>query len=268
MVKYMESLDRLISLIRKKGDIAIAFSGGVDSSLVALAATRVEEVRATGIMIDNPTIPKNEAENGKKIAEELGLDLHVIDVDVMQDDEFLSNRPDRCGRCRRITLPDLIEYASSLGYEVVADGANLDDLDDYRPGMKAASELGIWHPLIEAEIDKREARSILKNSGISIHDRPSTPCLATRIPPDQSITPGKLRMIEDGEEALRAMDFRDIRFRLHERTDGEMLGIVEVDDPQRAMETWEAVLDSLPKMDIFLDPRGYRQGSLNRVQDP
>ena len=216
----------------------------------------------------NPTIPAYERETAARVADEIDLKLDMIEIDVMERIDFISNTRNRCGNCREITMPILMEHARKNGFDTVADGANLDDLGDYRPGHEVSTRLGIWHPLIEVGMDKENGRNILKREGISIADRPSTPCLATRIPYGQMITKEKLSMIDKCEGTLRDIGFRDVRMRMHENINGELMGILEVDDPRSAMDKWSEIIGCLPSIPVFLDPKGYRQGSMNMLDGP
>jgi uncharacterized protein len=264
----MDRYSHLKKIMDEKGPFVVAFSGGVDSSLVAMAGKDVFGKDVIGIMMINDTISSEERSNAQNIASLLDLELIVVEVDLIEDLEFISNNEDRCGTCRSITMPRLIDIARDRGYETVADGANVDDLNDYRPGHNVSTDLGIWHPLLEAGIGKEEARRILKEKGIPVWNRPSTPCMATRIPYYQRISREKLVIIERAEIILKGFGFKDVRFRLHETAGGALLGIIEVDHPEVAFEKWEEISSSVPLEKVYLDPRGYRQGSMNRVGGP
>lgn len=264
----MGSFERLISLFREKGSCVIAFSGGVDSSVAALGARRSLDDSCAAVMIVDQTVPEEDVETAARVAGEIGIPLHTVEVDLLANRDFTSNPPDRCALCKGMLMPKVMEKARELGFSHTADGANLDDLEDYRPGLKVSDELGIWHPLMEAGIGKKEGRRILKDHGISVHDRPSSPCLASRIPYGQRITAEKLRIINRMESGIRGLGFRDVRVRLHETSSGKYLGIIEVDSPGKAFGEWERIREMSRGMDLFLDPEGYRQGSLNRGLDP
>lgn len=264
----MVLFEKLKENIRGKGPLAVAFSGGVDSTLVALAGKHVLGNNILGIMLVNPTIPIYEREIAARVAEEIDLKMDVIEIDVMEKTDFISNTRDRCGNCREMTMPILMDHARDNGFDTVADGANLDDLGDYRPGHEVSTRLGIWHPLIETGMGKEDVRDILKREGISVADRPSTPCLATRIPFFQMITKEKLSIIDECEGTLRNLGFRDIRMRLHENINGGLIGVLELDDPRSAMDRWEEIMDRLPSIPVFLDPKGYRQGAMNLLNGP
>jgi uncharacterized protein len=259
----MGYMEQLISSIKRKGKVAVAFSGGTDSTLVALAALKAQEGETIGLMIVNELLSKNEMTDARSIAEEISLELVTLEVDVFEDQDLINNGINRCGICRKGSMPGLISEARKRGFDTVADGANIDDLSDHRPGHLVSTELGIWHPLIENGIDKKTVRKILEKERISNHDRPSTPCLASRIPHDQRITREKLKIIDDIEMSIRKMGFRDVRLRLHESISGDLTGILEVDDLEKVMKIWNEINEITGSLKVVLDPMGYRQGSLN-----
>ncbi|MGA1848275.1 MAG: ATP-dependent sacrificial sulfur transferase LarE, partial [Thermoplasmatota archaeon] len=188
----MDELDRLSGLIRDRGKIMVAFSGGVDSTLVALATRKAWGDQAMAVMVENETIPRAELEEAKKIAEEIGIRLEILKVDVLDDREITSNNTDRCGVCKKKLMSLLLKMAWAKGYDTLADGSNSDDVNDYRPGLEASDRLGVWHPLMEAGIGKEKTREILRQHSISVHDKPATTCLMTRIPYGEKITRQKL----------------------------------------------------------------------------
>jgi uncharacterized protein len=264
----MSGMTRLVEVMKGYGKAAVAFSGGADSSLVALASVKSYGQDALGIMIRNRTIPASDLESAKEVASSIGLELIFIDVDVLKDKRMLSNPSDRCALCRKISIPVLIEKAGEMGYSIVADGANVDDLDDFRPGHNVSTSLGIKHPLIDAELGKKEVRQLLKDEGMPVSDKPSSPCLATRIPTNEKITVGKLELIDRMEMTIRDLGFRDVRFRILESLSGGFIGIVEVDDPERALGLWKRIEEGSEGISVYLDPRGYRRGSMNKAAHP
>ncbi|MBN1389690.1 MAG: ATP-dependent sacrificial sulfur transferase LarE [Candidatus Thermoplasmatota archaeon] len=259
MERYLD----LIDLMRSRRNILVAFSGGVDSTLVALAAIEALDGRCTLVMVDNGTLPKGEIDHARRTASALGSPLKVLELPVLDHEDIVSNPDDRCGTCKGYMMSNLIGTAREVGSEVVADGMNVDDRNEYRPGLEVSSRLGIWHPLIETGIGKEEARSILREKGISIHDRPSNTCLMTRIPYGERVTRDKMGMIDHVESQVRGLGFRDVRLRLFERSGGGYIGILEVDEPKRIMPLWNTIQYPLSELLLVLDPAGYRQGSLN-----
>jgi uncharacterized protein len=258
----MDELDRLTRLIRDRGKILVAFSGGVDSTLVALAARKAWGDQALAVMVENDTIPGFEVEEAARIATEIGIRLEFLKVDVLDDEKITSNNVNRCGLCKKKLMSLLLKMAWAKGFDTVADGTNADDVEDYRPGLEASDRLGIWHPLLESGIGKERTREILKRHSISAFDKPSTTCLMTRIPYGESITREKLTLIGEIEEGVRKAGLRDIRLRLFEANQG-YIGILEVDDPSKALRKWKTISKHAKGVRLALDPRGYRQGSLN-----
>jgi len=258
----MDDLDRLSGLIKERGRIMVAFSGGVDSTLVALATKKAWGDQALAVMVSNETIPKHEVAEAARIAEEIGIKMDLLRIDVLDDKEITSNNVDRCGLCKKKLMSLLLKMAWAKGFDTVADGTNADDVEDYRPGLEASDRLGVWHPLMEAGIGKDRTREILKRHSISVFDKPSTTCMMTRIPFGESITLDKLDLIDAIEGQVRKAGLKDVRLRLFEARQG-YIGILEVNDPTRAVKKWKTIAKHSKGVRIALDPAGYRQGSLN-----
>ncbi|MGA1820966.1 MAG: ATP-dependent sacrificial sulfur transferase LarE [Thermoplasmatota archaeon] len=259
----MADLSTLIDIIREKGRIAVAYSGGRDSTLVALASVKAVGRDVMLIMAVNETIPRRDIEDAGRTARLLGLELKEVGVDVLKDPDFVSNPVKRCGLCKRRIMSVIIEEASRSGIETVADGAVIDDLEDYRPGHAEADKMGIWHPLIETGITKDDVERILKTEGIPIWNKPASPCLASRIPFGQKITSEKLEIVDKIETAVSELGFRQVRLRLYEISEAKYFGIIEVDDIDRAVSRWGEIVGSAGDLKIALDPLGYRTGSLH-----
>lgn len=259
----MDRYQHLLEQIRSKGSLAIAYSGGVDSSFLALAAREALGDRTLAMMAVNETITDDEMEMARCTAREIGIRLIEVQIDVLGNSEIVSNPLDRCGICKHEIMSELMDRAIQEGFGTLADGSMPEDRGDHRPGIAAADGLGIWHPLMESEIDKSLAREVLKDRGISSHDRPSTTCLMTRIPYGQEITKEKLEIVERLEKKVRDRGFKEVRLRLHGTGEDLFMGVLEVDDPSRALDLWDQLGLDDEGVRIVLDPKGYRQGSLN-----
>ncbi|MEA3558924.1 MAG: ATP-dependent sacrificial sulfur transferase LarE [Candidatus Thermoplasmatota archaeon] len=259
----MDRYDDLLELIREKGGLAVAFSGGVDSSLVALAAFEALGDASLALMAVNGTITRDEIEMARCTAREIGIRFLAVQIEVMDMESIVSNPVDRCGICKRKLMSDLMDRAVREGLGDLADGSLTEDREDHRPGLRASDEIGVWHPLMEAGIDKEATRKILREKGLSSYDRASTTCLATRIPYGERITRKKLAVIEEVERNVRGLGFRDVRLRLYSSKGGYLLGVLEVDDPERAFGLWDQIRMVEKELKLVIDPAGYRQGSMN-----
>ena len=247
-------------------DMALAFSGGVDSSLLLkMAADRAAKkgTKVWAVTFNSRLHPSCDLENARKVAGELG-GIHVIlEIDELKMEEIRSNPVNRCYLCKRNLFRTLMAFAKEKGVEVLAEGTNEDDLHVYRPGIQAVRELGIRSPLAEAGLTKEEVRRLAAACGISAASRPSTPCMATRLPYGARLDYEILKKIEAGEEILRRMIGGNVRLRLH----GQVVRIET--DPERfslALEKREEVVRQLKELGfvyITLDLEGFRSGSMD-----
>ena len=247
-------------------DMALAFSGGVDSSLLLkMAADRAAKkgTKVWAVTFNSRLHPSCDLENARKVAGELG-GIHVIlEIDELEMEEIRSNPVNRCYLCKRNLFRTLMAFAKEKGVEVLAEGTNEDDLHVYRPGIQAVRELGIRSPLAEAGLTKEEVRRLAAACGISAASRPSTPCMATRLPYGVRLDYEILKKIEAGEEILRRMIGGNVRLRLH----GQVVRIET--DPERfslALEKREEVVRQLKELGfvyITLDLEGFRSGSMD-----
>ncbi len=247
-------------------DMALAFSGGVDSSLLLkMAADRAAKkgTKVWAVTFNSRLHPSCDLENARKVAGELG-GIHVIlEIDELKMEEIRSNPVNRCYLCKRNLFRTLMAFAKEKGVEVLAEGTNEDDLHVYRPGIQAVRELGIRSPLAEAGLTKEGVRRLAAACGISAASRPSTPCMATRLPYGARLDYEILKKIEAGEEILRRMIGGNVRLRLH----GQVVRIET--DPERfslALEKREEVVRQLKELGfvyITLDLEGFRSGSMD-----
>lgn len=256
--------DRLADLTRE--DVCLAFSGGVDSSL--LLKMLVDGAAHTGktvyaVTFDTRLHPSCDLEIAQRVAEELGGIHKVISVDELEQEEIRCNPVNRCYLCKRHLFLGLKEFAKERGIRHILDGTNEDDMHVYRPGIQALKELGIISPLAELHITKREVKALAAGYGISVASRPSTPCMATRLPYNTKIDYEILDRIAAGEEYLRGVIPGNVRLRLH----GDIVRI-EVDPVQipvlvERQEQVTAYLKSLGFLYITVDLEGFRSGSMD-----
>jgi len=238
----------------------IAFSGGTDSSLLAYTASRVlDEVLA--VIASSPTQPGGELEAALDFCRSHGIPVRTIEYSELDNMEFVKNDPDRCYHCKLGLFREMERIREGLGYDAVFDGSTMDDLDDHRPGSKAASELGVVSPLQDAGLSKGDIRSLSKALGLVTWDKPQLACLSSRIQTGQPIDAGLLAAIDQAEAALKGMGYRDVRVRVHGETARIEIGRGE----DIALERIRDVLPLLKRRFkyVTLDLEGYRTGSMN-----
>ncbi|HOL43463.1 MAG TPA: ATP-dependent sacrificial sulfur transferase LarE [Methanothrix sp.] len=258
-----EKLDLLRKIIASRESMLVSFSGGVDSSLLAAISREVLGERALAVILDSPLMPRREIEHARSVARRLGIECIVVEHDVLDLESVVENSPERCYHCKKSSARLLRSIASSLGIGCVADGVNTTDYNDYRPGIKACDEEGICHPFVDACISKPEIREMARSIGMDFWSRPSSACLASRIPYGMRITPHVLKRVEQAEDLLRDMGLSQVRVRAHED-----LARIEVlpSDIHRVLMQRESIVNELRRLGfvyITLDLEGYRSGSMN-----
>lgn len=246
--------------------IAIAFSGGVDSSLLLKAAcdtAKKHGCKVLAVTFETKLHPHGDLDQAKAMAESFGALHKTIEVDEFADSEILNNPIDRCYRCKNLLFRTFIDFAESQGFHYLIDGTNYDDRNAYRPGMKALAELGIHSPLLELEITKAQIRAMAAELSIASSDKPSAPCLATRLPYGTPFDFELLNRIDRGEQYLRGLGFYNVRLRLHQ----DILRIeVDSKDFKMFLEQKDMIIDKLKTLDflyITLDLEGFRSGSMD-----
>jgi uncharacterized protein len=259
--KYKELLD----CIAKKGSVAVAFSGGVDSSFLCYAAYEALGKNAIAITIVSPLLSKNELLDAKKIATQIGIE-HIIVEEKNIDEKVAKNLRDRCYFCKKKEFGKMMQVTKKYGINAVLDGTNIDDEKDYRPGLKALLELRIFSPLREVGFSKAEIRELLHLANIPVWNKPAFACLASRIPYGQEITEELLLKIETGEEVLRSFGFESFRLRVHNN-----IARIEVAKNERYKFFDEQILDSISKKIkelgfsfAAMELEGYEMGNLNK----
>jgi uncharacterized protein len=257
--------DSLLRSLRGLGCVIIAYSGGTDSAYLAWAAHRALGEQAIAITADSASIPESHKRDAEAFAREVGFRHEYIATDEFNNPDYVRNDKDRCFHCKDELFTQLEIYARSRGYEHVIYGVNKDDLGDYRPGQRAAKLHDVKAPLMEAGLTKAEIRELARRAGLSIWDRPAAACLSSRVPYGTPVTVKTVKTIEKGEEAIKALGFRQFRVRFH----GDLVRIeIAKDELPRAMapqyfEEFARIFKPLGFHYVTIDVEGYRQGSLN-----
>ena len=260
-----KKLTKLIELLKSTESAVLAYSGGVDSTFL-LKAMQLSGIKNLAVTAVSEITPYHDVLTAKRVAEELGIDHRIIKTEELSREEFVKNSPERCFFCKDELFKKLMDIALAEKYMFVFDGSTMDDTFDCRPGRKAAIKYNIRSPLIEAELYKEEIRAISKQNSLPTWDKPSSPCLATRIPYGQRITKEALKRVEMAEEFMKSLGFDEIRVRDH-----GCIARIEVEEdkidlllvPEKRKIISER-LKSLGYIFIALDLDGYRTGNMNR----
>ncbi len=262
-LRHREAL--LLDQLRALPSLIVAYSGGVDSAYLAWAAHRVLGSRALAVTADSPSYPGRHRAMALAIARDFNLCHEMVSTRELERPEYRANPANRCYYCKHELYSVLSDLARARGFAAIADGSNADDRGDYRPGRQAAREFGVLSPLDQAALSKADIRELSHEAGLPTWDEPASACLSSRIPYHSEVTDEKLRVIEQAEEAIRALGFRVLRVRHH----GEVARIeLARDELPRALEPGisseiDSALRALGFRYVTLDLKGYRLGSLN-----
>ena len=264
-------LNTLRELLRSYDSCLVAYSGGVDSVFLARVAREVLGDRAWATIADSPSLPRRELAEALDLAARYDFPVRVVRTGEFANADYLANPENRCYFCKHELFTELVPLARELGIAVIAYGENASDVGDHRPGAKAAAEFQIRAPLKEAGLTKADIRALSAELGLPTADKPQMACLSSRIPYGESVTPEKLRMIEDAENILRDAGFHDVRVRHHELKRGA-LARVEVGGGELARLLADGVhtrigeaLREIGYAHVTVDLLGYRRGSLNET---
>jgi uncharacterized protein len=262
----MSRTDELETRIASLGSAVVAFSGGVDSSLVAALAARALGPRALAVTAVSPALAAGELDGARAVAGAVGIAHEVIATDELAREGYVRNDRDRCYHCKTELYEQLWGLARGRGYRAVLSGANADDVGDWRPGLRAAAENAVVHPLLEAGVGKEDVRALARLLGVPSAEKPASPCLASRLPYGTAVDPAVLRQVDRAEEALKSLGYRVVRVRHFgelgrvELAAAELLRALTPSGRRRV----EDAVRSAGYAEVEIDERPFRSGSLNR----
>jgi uncharacterized protein len=260
--------ERLLDVLRGLGQTAVAFSGGIDSTVVAKAAHLALGDRAVAVTADSPSVPRAELDDARRLAQLIGIRHHIVATGEFASPDYVRNDGTRCYYCKDELYRQVERLLPELDVETICSGANLDDQGDYRPGLVAAAEHQVRHPLQEAGFTKADVRALARHWGLPTWDKPASPCLSSRLAPGVAVTPERTARVEAAETYLRQLGLRELRVRLHE---GEL---ARIEVPLAALPRLAdaairaplvAYLKELGFRFVTLDLEGFRTGSLNAL---
>src|SRR5947209_6362985 len=260
--------ERLLEIVRGLGRVAVAFSGGIDSTVVAKAAFLALGDRAVAVTADSPSVPRAEIDEASQLARGIGIRHRLMKTEEFDNPDYLKNDGSRCYFCKDELYSRMEGLLPELEAEVICSGANLDDQGDYRPGLKAAAEHKVRHPLQEAGFTKADVRALARQWNLPTWDKPASPCLSSRLAPGVQVTTERTARVEAAEAYLHSLGLRECRVRLHEgelaRVEVPAHGLARLAEPEIRAELVRR-LQQLGFKFITLDLEGFRSGSLNSL---
>ena len=258
---------RLRASLAASGRLLVAYSGGVDSALLAWISHEVLGDGMLAVIADSPSLARTHLEDALSFARETGIPVEVVETRELENPDYARNDSMRCFHCKDELFTVMEQYRSAHGFDAIAYGVNADDQGDFRPGQQAAHDHHVLAPLLDAELGKAEIRELAQQSGLRVWDKPASACLSSRIEYGRAVTPEALRVIEQGEDALRALGFRQFRVRHH----GDIVRIeIAREELPRALTTGMAgeftrIFKELGFKFVTLDLEGFRSGSMNTL---
>ncbi len=262
-----EKEQKLFGILRDLGSVITAYSGGTDSAYLAWAAGQALGENALAITADSASVPESHKRDAEEFARRFGLRHEFVKSSEFDNPLYAANNPDRCFHCKDELFARLAEVARERGFAHIVYGVNLDDLGDYRPGQNAAAGRNVKAPLLDAGLHKAEIRELSRLAGLPTWDRPAAACLSSRIPYGTPVTVETVKTVERGEEAVKALGFRQFRVRYH----GELVRVeIAPEEMRKALDEemaarFTAIFKGLGFHYVTLDLQGYRQGAMNET---